>query len=420
MKIIYILIFIFTFSFLVYSQEAQFYKIAVDVESNISGGVLSLEEIVRTADQLNIDALILGDEFYNKFEYGIGPGPFKYLFKKTVISDSVCEYGLKSYLDLIEELNAKYPQVLLIEGFEVSPYYWWRGSFFKRNLQLIDWHRQFIVTGLTYDDYNNLPITSKGNSKYSQYSGDLWFEPYQDFIDFIDSRGGLTFWAHPDESYNENINGINAFTQHYPQILSKTNNYTGFCILFGGYSDTGKFSGIWDDLLMSYCRGERTHPVWAIGELDYTEASEIKRMDDLLNFVRALGKKREEIFAALKNGRMHVSWNLHRQGIYLSDFHLTDNSSQKKAFSADTLDILGDVSLVVRLKVENDLDPSLVINVLKNGELFDIKEVSTAPGKVVEVIIDDKVSDNKKGYYRIEINYQGGKIISNPIFFRKI
>ena len=78
----------------------------------------------------------------------------------------------------------------------------------------------------------------------------------------------------------------------------------------------------------------------------------------------------------------------------------------------------GNIALVIKIKTTKGLEAPLKINVLKNAKLFDIKELNITKNEATEVVIKDKINDDKQGYYRIEINYRGAKIISNPIFFK--
>ncbi|MBI4707087.1 MAG: hypothetical protein HY761_04075 [Candidatus Omnitrophica bacterium] len=412
MKLFFLFVFL---SLFVNCYAIEPVKVAMDVESSAGEGEVSLENIAKIAQGLGIDAVIIGEQYCARFEYGIGP--LRRIFRKTYLGDSACKYGLERYLRLFDEIN-KNSKVLMIEGFETTPYYWWRGSFFKGDLQLVDWHRQFIVTGLDYNGYRDLPVTSTGKSKYSPYDAKKWFEPYQDFVDYVRQRGGLVFWAHPDEGHNEKIHGITVSTQPYPEMLKKVDGFTGFGIFFGGYEETGKPEGIWDQMLVEYCNGRRKYPVWAIGELDYSSSKEVGRIDEMLNFVFAEQKTREGILSAMKKGRLYVSWEMHRKGVYLEEWSLQDASTKEKVFSGGFLSCGAKVYLIIKLRLEKNPESALTINVLKNAQLFDIKEITDINSKEIEIRIEDNPEPGQNNYFRIEVKYRGAQLITNPIFYK--
>ncbi|MBI4981966.1 MAG: hypothetical protein HZC15_02290 [Candidatus Omnitrophica bacterium] len=410
-----IFIFFVFLGFFVNCYAIEPVKVAMDVESSAGEGEVSLENIAKIAQSLGIDAVIIGEQYCARFEYGIGP--LRRIFRKTYLGDSACKYGLERYLRLFDEIN-KNSKVLMIEGFEAAPYYWWRGSFFKGDLQLVDWHRQFIVTGLDLYGYRDLPVTSTGKSKYSPYDAKKWLEPYQDFVDYVQQRGGLVFWAHPDEGHSEKIRGITVSTQPYPEMLKRIDGFTGFGIFFGGYEETGRLGGIWDQILLEYCSGRRKYPVWAIGELDYSSSKEIGRIDEMLNFVFVEQKTRKDVLSAMKKGRLYVSWGMHRKGIFLGEWFLRDVSNKEKAYAGETLFCGPKVQLVLSLRFEKKLDSVLTINILKNAQLFDIKEVTKINGKEAEITIEDNLEPGQNGYFRIEAKCRGAQLITNPIFYK--
>ncbi len=109
--------------------------------------------------------------------------------------------------------------------------------------------------------------------QYDAYHGDAGAGPYQAFIDYVNDRGGLVFWAHPEVeqrvSYSSPLGQIAAYTPSYADDLLWTRDYAGFAIFWEGMREIGKPGGVWDKVLKQYCEGQRKRPVWAIAELDY-------------------------------------------------------------------------------------------------------------------------------------------------------
>lgn len=131
-------------------------KGAVHVHTSFSTGSLSLEEVIQEARRAGIGALILADNFLLRFEYGLPP--FRGLVKKVVEKPSVFRLGNGRWLQAIEAAQLKFPDVVLIPGVEVIPYYYWTGSPFKEDLTLWDAQKNLLVVGLSRpQDYEGIP-----------------------------------------------------------------------------------------------------------------------------------------------------------------------------------------------------------------------------------------------------------------------
>jgi len=135
-------------------------RAAVHVHSTASTGTLSLEALAVRAEQQGLDAIVLSDNFSLEYEYGLEPFPG--LLKKTVSFPSVLSYGIERYLDEIKEVQARHPQLVIVPGVEVAPFYYWTGSLWRGDLTMHDAQRNLLVLGLmTPEDYRALP--ARGN-----------------------------------------------------------------------------------------------------------------------------------------------------------------------------------------------------------------------------------------------------------------
>lgn len=135
-------------------------RVAIHVHSTASTGTLSLEALAIRAEQQGLDAIVLSDNFSLEYEYGLQPFPG--LLKKTVAFPSVLSYGIERYLDEIKAVQARHPQLVIVPGVEVAPYYYWTGSLWRGNLTMHDAQRNLLVLGLTTpEDYRALP--ARGN-----------------------------------------------------------------------------------------------------------------------------------------------------------------------------------------------------------------------------------------------------------------
>lgn len=138
-------------------------KAAFHVHTSVSSGVLSLEELARQAQREGIGALMLTDNFLLRFEYGLFPLPG--VVRKVVELPSVLRMGVKEYLQAIEATQARFPDVILVPGAEVVPYYYWTGSPFTRDLTQWDAQRNLLVVGLSRpEDYERLPAIGNGRA----------------------------------------------------------------------------------------------------------------------------------------------------------------------------------------------------------------------------------------------------------------
>jgi len=138
-------------------------KAAVHVHTDFSTGALGLEDVIKEARREGIDAVILSDNFLLRFEYGLFP--LEGLVKKVVEKPSVLRAGVGRYLRAIEEAQARFPDVILIPGVEVIPYYYWSGSPFKGDLTLWNAQKNLLVVGLRHpEDYEGIPAIGNGQA----------------------------------------------------------------------------------------------------------------------------------------------------------------------------------------------------------------------------------------------------------------
>ncbi|KKT00328.1 MAG: hypothetical protein UV78_C0079G0007, partial [Parcubacteria group bacterium GW2011_GWA2_43_17] len=173
------------------------------------------------------------------------------IFKFSAEEGSIARYGIKRYLNDFKKIKTEFPDMLILEGAEVAPFYWWSGSPFRRDFYLNDWSRHLLVIGLKKEqDYRHLPVVCNkyffprlkdvfslliaailiipgvfllrkkqkktlgflicaagilflfnnipfSASRHSPYRGQKQYLPYQDLIDYVTKKNALVFWAHP-------------------------------------------------------------------------------------------------------------------------------------------------------------------------------------------------------------------------------
>lgn len=138
-------------------------KGAFHVHTSFSTGTLSLEEVVEEAQLEGIDSVIFAENFLLRYEYGLFP--FRGLFKKVVEDPSVLRWGIERWLQSVEAAQTRFPNVILIPGVEVVPYYYWTGSLFRGDLTLRDAQKNVLAVGLDKaEDYLKIPAVGNGRA----------------------------------------------------------------------------------------------------------------------------------------------------------------------------------------------------------------------------------------------------------------
>jgi len=260
--------------------------------------------------------------------------------------------------------------------------------------------------GLIY----NFPFkeaTINAYSKNSDLSG------YQYLIDYVNQRHGLIFWAHPEMHHSLTIRGINFNTVPYPELLLKTQNYTGFAIFWEGMKQIGKPGGIWDMVLNQYCQGKRNHPVWAIGELDFEDENDPKLLTETLTNLFATEKSPEAIIEALRTGRMYATRNFAHKSLKLIDFSVGEN---KRAISGEQ--VVLNHSPIINIEIRISKPANYKLQLIRNGKVIATFSEQNRGRWHIEYEDTDIQSDNNN-YYRFLIYANNWSVLaSNPIFVK--
>ncbi len=458
------------------SGEYKLHTGVIHLDSNISGGKLPPEEVARIAHDAGVEIAIFTDHDTMRWEYGIPP--LRRFIRKVVEKGSIHKYGEGNYINTISGLNQKFPDMLIMHGAEAIPFYWWKGSYLHKNLEMMDGHKHILVMGLhSASDYKNLPSVGKGyprkispdalvslwplcffvfgwmlfsiakegvsaiplkaasmlclllgiiftannfpfvSPRYDQYHGDRGIAPYQEVIDYVNARGGVTFWAHPEtEDVNKEASGVKLITMPYHEDLLKTRNYTGFAAFAEGIKFTIPPGGIWDQTLGQYCRGERERPVWAIGEVDFGDEDTFSIKDSQTVFL--LKEKNEKsVIEALKAGRVYAAhlYGEKSPALALGTFTIEDTSQSAVAYMGEELKTDKHPQLKIQVSLpETAKDVKYKTDIIRNGEVIHRFESS---GNTEMTYEDKYVKPGGMAYYRLDIDGPA-RIISNPIFVR--
>ena len=461
-------------------EKLSAYPAVIHIHSTISQADYPPRRIVSLAQDQGVRILVFTDSFIRRWEYGLPLMPN--IFKFSAEEGSIARYGIKRYLNDFKKIKDEFPGMLILEGAEVAPFYWWSGSVFKKNISLNDWNRHLLVIGLKKEqDYRHLPVV--GNkyflprlkdifpllisailiilgiffiksaltgtrkqkrglgflicaagilflfnnipflaSRYSPYQGQKQYLPYQNLINYAAEKGGLTFWAHPliteETSLGRLAKTVNFSTLKYPEALMLTQGYTGFGV--GANRDLILAGEKWDDALNSYCEGRRVSPAWVIAEADYRTGG---RIDSIQNMIFLSQFNEGSLYEALAAGRLYIRYySENKCDILLDDFQVMDSPADPadgSAFIAGEITIRNKPRLFIRGTLATAPPEDLRIEVIRNGRI--VKEFNLAGQKEFDLEFQDDSLETtgRMNYYRL--NFFAGNtavLATNPIFVR--
>ena len=143
---------------IVAETDLKQYTAAIHVHSTFSNGEYEIIELARFAQERSVDVLILTDSFLTTATYGIWPLDrigFERINKK--VRPAVRDRGVDNYFAAVREARNQFPDLVILPGVEVTPYYYWNGSPWD-DLRLYDFDRHLIVLGLTAEQMRHLPV----------------------------------------------------------------------------------------------------------------------------------------------------------------------------------------------------------------------------------------------------------------------
>ena len=269
-----------------------------------------------------------------------------------------------------------------------------------------------IVVGFLFF-LNNYPLCE---FKFNQYQGDLGIMPYQNFIDYVHQRGGVTFWAHPEAEYIQKRGRISIETKEHTGNLLEAAGYTGFAIFYEGYKKVGRPGGIWDDVLLQYCQGKRKSPIWAIAGLSYDQTGELSNRIKALRTVFLVPElNKVAILEALKKGRMYAVRGNKSSQFILDKFIVSDSLSGAYAIMGEEIKLEGKPVIGISGHFLKERAKSVKIKLIRNGEIIKTFEVDSP----FELSYQDEFERvGAKHYYRLEIHSAGLLLVTNPIFVK--
>lgn len=462
-------------------------KAAFHVHTTFSTGVLSLEEVIEEARREGIGAVIVTDNLLLRFEYGLFP--LRGLVRKVVEKPSAHRMGIARYLGAIEEAQARFPDVILIPGVEVIPYYYWTGSVFTGDLTLWDSQKNLLVVGLSRaEDYERIPAIGNGqafqlgwpglfqlalavvaigggiqllrtkreraiqmkhfilgvpkryrllgwsalgvgvlllldgfaSSESNPYRGNLGIGPYQQVVEYAESRDGAVFWSFPEARDARGIDlgrlgKVSIRTEPYPEALLQTRGYTGFGAVYPDNVTFTEPGRQWDQLLLEYSEGRRGRPAWGIGEVGYHGPS--KWLGEALTTFLAPERSRKAILEALREGRMYALSPLRDHHLVLEDFSISLEGVNHWVPMGGELEASGPRPLRISLKISasNGREMPFTLRLIRSGKVLNILQGKTPFEQLLTV---EPPEAGGREFFRIAIT-KPHRLLSNPIFVRR-
>ena len=433
---------------------------AVHAFSRYSTGHARIEILAQEAVDNGFEILVLTDADVLGVEYGL---PFlRNLFAFSHDQPALlASDALGEYLEEIRRVDAAMEDLVLIDGVESRPFYYWSGIFGNGPWQLQHWNKRQIAIGLgSVGAYASLPVSGGAGGMvwhwtsflllwplvgliyavlahgsviwirgaiglvsllclidnvpfkvplWDAYHGDLGPAPYQYYIDSVNERGGLVFWVAPDKRETVELFGGRIGAVCPPSSVESnlvhTFDYTGFAALHPGRSHHAEPGGAWDRALGQYLRRERERPVWGIGDANYQGGTPKAARTVIL----ARERSREGVLEAMRAGRMDAAIGDER--LKLEEFSIHTNRGRGGA--GQNLETDGSVEVRVRIAGGSSANQPVRLRLVRSGEVVD-QTTGVTPLSFTHV--DADIGFGERSYYRILVNGQSEKLVSNPIF----
>ncbi len=440
-----------------------------DVKTRYSSGCATVQEMATLAEQSKVDAVFFNDRARDSLQYGIFP--FERLIKKTNEKASILSTSAPVYISDIKDKNKQFRETLLFPGVDVSPFYYWSGSVFKKNLVAHNWDKRLSIIGLENGaDIEQLPIldsnfskkyatkfqnsfigfcllliialgmTAKGyypkvaiplaifflllvfnnhpfrSSAFDQYHGDKGIKPYQELINYATARGAMVFWNDVESLSGKREWGtVKLETLPHSESLVLSRGYTGFQAVADEPVSIADPGNVWDHVLTQYVSGERDHPVWGYGANAFECGGETGPVFGAARTIFLVREKSHEtVMNAMRKGRMYAVRQPGLNRLSLDEFSVKDSMTQKSAIMGEKLVSTDFPEISVKLHSTDGAEKRAKIFLIRNGKVVKRESVSL-PYDLQWV--DNQVDMSEPVYYRLNVKVSDvDYLVSNPVF----
>jgi hypothetical protein len=435
-----------------------------------SEGPVLLQQAAREA---GIGAVVLTEQLITEWTWA--PPLLRIFGGAHLRRVSVSSYGVERYFREVAEADRQVPEVTLLAGVEVAPYYRWSGAPWSGSLTMWDWQRNLLVLGLPEpSDYEHLPVVGLRSrliaslrdlpwlvlvvgigfaflvalnrlrvlptlltltlfglliwsgppppAPYSPYGPDPGVHPWQTLIDSVRARGGLAMWTQVEAVDDSRpLRGwVHIHTDPHPQVLLETRGYQMLGAIYPSTSSAQEPGREWDRALLAYLAGERTEPVWGWGESALHYPSQVtggtggKRVDEVLSFVRTPSTSPRDILAALAAGR---GWSA-RSAVSPGRLELDGFAAVRGEDSAgcgEWLEGPGPLRIEAAWRFEGPDPPLVRARLVRDGRV--VVEHS-GRGAMRLDWAEPAGAAGEQHYFRLEVDSQAYRLLTNPVFIR--
>ena len=314
--------------------------------------------------------------------------------------DNVClpingieKVGYEKYFDSLGQIKAANPDLLVLMGAEVIPYYFNVGK--APNFTIIGENRHFTVYGINDPQvFWDMPARREMRDLSPEPMPGL--TPYQEFVDYIVDHGGIVHTVHVESQQDDWYGPAHFISPRPVNHIHDLKHITDFSILPEGYhSFAGGPGGGWDSALLEYLLGARDQVPWAMGDADYHEASDTLARATTLFYLREFTE--DEVFNSLREGRMVALMGASFQDCYVSRFSVSPESEEPSdpIMFGETITV--SAPPVIRFSLNREL-PDVRALLIRNGVV--IHEVKGCSFEYVDRETFDK---NLPAVYRVEM-----------------
>ena len=440
---------------------------SIHIHSTFSTGGESLEEIASHASKAGVDVLVVTDDDLLRVEYGL---PFfRNLAYRRVENAVLSHASMQAYLDEIDRVDELYPNLLIIDGIESAPFYYWEVDWPQLRWTLRHWNKHMVAVGLgSAESYAGLPVIGGGSTHVwhwssvallwpalgllyclllgrgkpplirmgvglvsalclvnnwpfkvpllDAYHGDLGPAPYQHYIDYVNDKGGMALWAHPESrstippmSFFGGLMEVVSETDAHAEDLVETYDYTAFAALYADRITATEPGSEWDQLLLDHTKGRRDNPIWGIGERDYHYAKKGK-IDGILSVFLVREKSKRAVMEALRRGRLYATRGGHER-LVLNRFVVETESA--RGVAGTEVESSGKALVLVDIgRIDGEAE-KIRVTLIKSGEVVaDLTGVT--PIRLEH--IESNIQEGERVYYRVMGYRRKAALISNPIF----
>ena len=458
-------------------RETEFLQLrgAMHVHSDFSSGEESIETIARRAVEHGVDVLGMADDDILEVSYGL---PFlRHVFAYTQTERALLTDGtLEAYIEEIRRVDAEHESLILIDGVESAPFYYWDIDIGGRQWQFRNWNKHLVAIGLgTAEEYAQLPVLGSdavwvehwsgllslwplvglvyafvlGRGRWARvgvgalsllclidvfagrplhlpamdaYSGDLGSAPYQHYIDHVEERGGMVFWAHPEarstiapRALLGGLVNVSSATPPHPQDLLTTTGYTGFAALYADRISVTDPGREWDTLLSQYLSDQRPRPIWGTGDIDYHADEPGERIHDILTVFLVRNRTRTAVLEAMRTGRMYAVRG-GDEALQLRRFAAISEAGT--ATMGQRLLTTGVVRIAVEIARFDGAEDRVHVRLIRGNSRGKTQVVAQIEGTTPLEFehVDTQIDAGERVYYRLMAASRGSRLTANPVF----